>query len=263
MSWWALLLLGWALAAGIQLALYLVQLRTRKATAVDAGWAASLVGIVVLYAALGEGEPEHRILIAAVAGLELARITWVVAKRIPGAEDRRYRELRARWRERGREQRSFFVFFQAQAFLAALLSVVFLPAVENGRAGIEPLEWLGLAVWAVGAGLEAAADHQLGRHKADPANRGRTLRSGLWRYSRHPNYFGQWLTWCGYALIALAAPYGWAGLGSPALVLFLVLFVTGVPPAEEQALKSRGEDYRRYQQETPSPFVPWFPRRAG
>ena len=97
--------------------------------------------------------------------------------------------------------------------------------------------------------------------KADPANKGKTMRYGLWRYSRHPNYFFQWLTWVAYALIALAAPYGWIGLVSPLLILYLILFVTGVKPAEEQALKSRGDDFRRYQRET-SVFIPWPPRSS-
>ena len=88
------------------------------------------------------------------------------------------------------------------------------------------------------------------------------LDAGLWRYSRHPNYFGQWLTRIGFALIALAAPYGWTGLAAPALILVLILFVTGIPPSEEQALKHRGDDYRRYQQETSS-FLPFPPRKAA
>ena len=87
------------------------------------------------------------------------------------------------------------------------------------------------------------------------------MRYGLWRYSRHPNYFFQWLTWVAYALIALAAPYGWIGLVSPLLILYLILFVTGVKPAEEQALRSRGDDFRRYQRET-SVFIPWLPRSS-
>jgi len=87
------------------------------------------------------------------------------------------------------------------------------------------------------------------------------MRSGLWRYSRHPNYFFQFLTWLAYALVAIAAPWGWIALVSPALILYLILFVTGVRPSEEQALKSRGEDYRRYQHET-SVFIPWFPRSS-
>jgi steroid 5-alpha reductase family enzyme len=88
------------------------------------------------------------------------------------------------------------------------------------------------------------------------------MRTGLWRYSRHPNYFFQTLTWVAYALIAVAAPWGWIAFLAPALILYLVLFVTGVPPAEESSLRSRGDAYRRYQAET-SAFVPWFPRRSS
>jgi steroid 5-alpha reductase family enzyme len=116
-------------------------------------------------------------------------------------------------------------------------------------------------VWACGALFEAIADGQLRRHKANLENSGKTMRSGLWRYSRHPNYFGQWLTWVGYALVATPAPWGWIAWFAPALMLYLILFVTGVKPSEEAAIKSRGEDFRRYQRET-SPFVPWFPKRA-
>ena len=124
-----------------------------------------------------------------------------------------------------------------------------------------PLAWAGAALWIVAASLERVADRQLQRFKADPANKGRTLRTGLWRYSRHPNYFFQWLTWVAYALVALEAPYGWIGLIAPAIMLYLILFVTGVPAAEESSLRSRGEEYRRYQRET-SAFVPWFRREA-
>ena len=85
---------------------------------------------------------------------------------------------------------------------------------------------------------------------------------GLWRYTRHPNYFFQTLTWVAYALIAVAAPWGWLAFLAPALILYLVLFVTGVPPAEESSLRSRGDAYRRYQART-SAFVPWPPKRSS
>ena len=145
--------------------------------------------------------------------------------------------------------------------MALLLSAPILLAVFNQTEGIEAIEWAGAALWLAAVCLESLADAQLRRFKDDPANKGKTMREGLWRYSRHPNYFFQWLTWVAYALVALAAPYGWIGFLAPALILYLILFVTGIPPAEEQAVKSRGEDYRRYQRET-SPFVPWFPRSA-
>ena len=259
MSWWALLLLGWSLAATLQLVLYGVQLRTGSATVVDAGWAASLVGIAILYAVLGGGEPVHRVLVAVMATLAFGRLTIHVLRRVPGEEDRRYRELRERWRARDGEQMRFFVLFQAQALIAALLSLPFLAAVYNRHEGLEGLEWIGVGVWLAGLACEAQADRQLGRFRRDPSNRLAVIETGLWRYSRHPNYFGQWLTWCGYALVGLAAPWGWVGLVSPALMLCLILFVTGVPPLERQMLASRGEAYRRYQRRT-SMFVPLPPR---
>lgn len=260
-SYWILLLIGWAAAAGLLFVLWLHQLRSGDATAVDAGWAVSLALLAALYAALGPGDLSHRVLIAFMGGVESLRVAWLVIGRIGEEEDTRYQELRRRWRERGREQRSFFVFYQAQAFLAFVLATPFLVVSFNRAGSLEPLEWAGAALWVAAASLEAVADLQLKSYKADPANKGKTMREGLWRYSRHPNYFFQWLTWVAYALVALAAPWGWIALLAPAIMLYLILFVTGIPPAEESSLRSRGDDYRRYQKET-SAFVPWFPRKA-
>jgi steroid 5-alpha reductase family enzyme len=261
---WLLFLIGWAVASALLWALYLVQRRTGDATAVDAGWATSLVVLAILYGVLAPGEVAHRALIASLAGLENLRIAVLVLQRMRwhGQEDSRYQELRARWRAKGREQLTFAIFYQAQAGLAAILSWPILLAAFNRHEGLQPLEWAGAAVWVCGAFFEAVADRQLARHKRNPANKGKTMRSGLWRYSRHPNYFGQWLTWIGYALVACAAPWGWVTFFAPALMLYLILFVTGVKPSEEAALKSRGEDFRRYQRET-SPFVPWFPKPSS
>lgn len=227
----------------------------------DAGWAGSLTVLACLYAVLGPGDLSHRALIASLAGLENLRIAALVVRRLGKGEDTRYRELRSRWRARGREQRTFAVFYQAQAFVALMLSGPFLLASFNRHRGLEPIEWAGAALWLIAALLGHVSDAQLARFKMNPENKGKTMRSGLWRYSRHPNYFFQSLTWLAYALVAVVAPWGWIGFASPALILYLILFVTGVPPAEEQALKSRGDDYRRYQRET-SVFIPWFPRSS-
>jgi steroid 5-alpha reductase family enzyme len=258
---WQLWLLGWAFAAALLGALYLLQRRTRDATAVDAGWALSLVGCAVLYALLAPGAVAQRTLIAIVVGLENLRIVSLVIRRRGGDEDTRYRELRRRWRERGREQASFAIFYQAQALLAAALSVPALLVCFDRRPSLAAIQWAGAALWLVAATLEATADMQLARFRANPANNGKTMRGGLWRYSRHPNYFFQSTTWLAYALIAVAAPWGWLAFIAWALILYLVRFVTGVPPAEESSLRSRGDDYRRYQHETPV-FVPWLPRSS-
>jgi steroid 5-alpha reductase family enzyme len=262
-SRWALFGLAVAVCVALQFVLWLRQTRTRDATAVDAGWAGSLVVLGILYAVLAGGSTAHRLLAGALIALENLRVMLLVLRRArkEGEEDKRYQELRRRWAEKGREQLSFFVFYQAQGLLAAILSVPILLAASDDDA-LGPLAWTGAALWLVAAALERAADRQLEAFKARDDTKGEVMKEGLWRYSRHPNYFFQWLTWVAYALIALEAPYGWLGLTAPAIMLYLILFVTGVPAAEESSLRSRGEKFRRYQRET-SAFVPWFPKEAS
>ena len=255
---WQLWLLGWALSAVLLAMLFLWQRRTRDATAVDAGWGASLVLCSILYAALAPGSLVQRLAIALPVGLENLRIASLVRNRLGKGEDSRYLELRRRWAEKGREQPTFAIFDQAQALLAAILSVPALLASFNRNGSLAAVQWVGLALWVVAAALEWTADRQLAAFKA--SGEGGVMDRGLWRYSRHPNYFFQTLTWVAYALIAVAAPWGWLAFLAPALILYLVLFVTGVPPAEESSLRSRGEAYRRYQERTSS-FVPWAPTR--
>jgi steroid 5-alpha reductase family enzyme len=152
------------------------------------------------------------------------------------------------------------VFFQAQALLASLLSLVFLVPALSEQRGWRIWDALAVATWIVALAGETVADRQLRAWRAEPAHRGRTCRQGLWRLSRHPNYFFEWLHWIAYALLCTGLTLGWLAWLAPALMLFLVLKVTGIPPAEEQSLRSRGEDYRAYQ-ETTNAFFPG-PTRA-
>ena len=147
-------------------------------------------------------------------------------------------------------------FFMLQAALNVFLSLPLLVACLNPAPGIGMLEWLGVAIWALGLAGETLADRQLARFRADPANRGRVCTVGLWRYSRRPNYFFEWTIWVAYAAFALGSPpWGWAGLAMPALMLHFLLNVTGVRATEAQALRSKGAAYREYQRRT-SAFVP-------
>ncbi len=107
---------------------------------------------------------------------------------------------------------------------------------------------------------EGLADSQLKRFRAQPENRGQICQAGLWNFSRHPNYFFEWLVWVGLFIFALGSPLGCATLYCPALMLFFLLRVTGIPLTEELSLKSKGDRYREYQQTT-SAFVPWFKKR--
>jgi steroid 5-alpha reductase family enzyme len=258
MNPWLLLLLGWALMAAMMAVLWLVQRARGDAGVVDVGWAAGLGALAVLYAAAGGGPPLRRAVVAAMAAVWSLRLALhLLTDRIVGKpEDGRYRTLRARWG--GRAQLRFFVFFQVQALVDVALSLPFLVAMRVPG----PLTaWgvAGIAVWALAVAGEAAADAQLARFRADPANRGRTCRVGLWRTSRHPNYFFEWLHWWSYVALAVGASYWWVTLLAPAAMLYFLLRVTGIPPTEAQALASRGEDYRQYQRTT-SVFIPWFPK---
>jgi len=118
---------------------------------------------------------------------------------------------------------------------------------------------LAVGVFLVSVAGEAIADRQLAGFRADPANRGKTCRTGLWRYSRHPNYFFEWVHWWSYVLLGLGSPYWLVTILGPALMLVFLFKITGIPATEERALLTRGEDYRNYQRTT-SPFFPWFPK---
>ena len=255
-----LILAGWAGSALLMAALWAWHLRLRNAAVVDVGWAASLALLAIGYAVVGGGDPTRRWLaggLMGVWGLRLAVHLYVDRVRGGVAEDARYRELRESWHTHLGVR--FFLFFQAQALLAALLSWPVAAAASDARPGLRGVEFAAFVLWTVSVIGETLADHQLARFKADPGNRGRVCRVGLWATSRHPNYFFEWLVWVAYALFASASPWGWLAWGCPALMLYLLFRVTGIPATEAHALRSRGDAYRDYQQTT-SAFVPWWPR---
>ena len=256
---WQLPLVGLIALAALMTILWLIQRRSGDAGIVDVGWTMGVGGLGLLAAATGEGLPERRLLLAAMTGVWSLRLaTYLLKDRVlSGVEDGRYGMLRERWGER--TQPLLFFFFQAQALLALILALpFFLISHVDGRLGW--WDMIGLLLWIVAVLGESLADRQLARFRADPANRGRTCREGLWRYSRHPNYFFEWIHWLSYPCLAMGSGLWPLTLGAPALMLLLLFRVTGIPYTEKRALVSRGEDYRRYQRET-SAFVPWFPRR--
>jgi steroid 5-alpha reductase family enzyme len=256
----ALVLAAAVLLGLVMAAVWVVAVRIRNAGIVDVAWSANFTLLAVLYATLGAGFLPRRLLIGGMTIAWSLRLASYLYRRVMGAhpvEDGRYLRLREQW-GRGANRR-FFWFFQLQAALNLLLAAPLLVACLNPAPAIHPLEWAGLALWAVALVGEAVADRQLEAFRRDPASRGRTCRSGLWRYSRHPNYFFEWLVWVAYFVFALASPLGWATVFCPALMLYFLFRVTGIPATEEQALRSRGEDYREYQRTT-SVFVPWPPR---
>jgi steroid 5-alpha reductase family enzyme len=249
---------GWVLLAGVFAALWSVQVRTRDASLVDVGWAAGLGALALACAALLPGAPARRALVAAMAAIWSLRLaSHLYLDRVRGKpEDGRYAALRSAWGATA--DRNFFFFFQAQALLDVALALPFAAlCAKTGPLGAA--DAAGAAVWLVAVAGEASADRSLAAFRARPNSRGRVCREGLWRFSRHPNYFFEWTHWLAYAVMA---PADWRVWLSPALMLYFLLRVTGIPATEAQALKTRGDAYRDYQK-TASAFVPWFPRRVS
>ena len=257
-----LLLLGTLLVAAVMLGLWLLGLKNHNFSYVDIGWSVNFALLGVLYAALAPGDLTRRVVIATMFAAHGLRLGWHLAKRIIGEpEEGRYQQLRKDWGKSGNLNLKFLGFFEFQALLNAFLTLPLLIVSFNRTPGLQPLELAGLALFVIGIVGESAADAQLAAFKRDPANKGGVCDAGLWHYSRHPNYFFEWLIWIAYAVFALASPHGWIALAMPVLMLHFLINVTGLKATEEQALRTKGERYRRYQART-SGFIPWIPKRT-
>jgi len=230
--------------------------RINNAGYVDVVWA-MLMAIAALYIGLvGDGAPLSRGLVAMFGSVWGARLCLHLLLRVlHEPEDGRYRNLRAHWQG---DQFKFFLFFQSQSLFVVLFSVPLLAAASNPFHGFNQWTIAAIAVWFSSLLGESIADRQLARFRENPENRGTTCRTGLWAWSRHPNYFFEWLHWFAYVLLAIGSPWqGIAWLG-PVMMLLFLYRVTGIPYSEAQALRSRGEDYARYQRQV-SAFFPWPP----
>jgi steroid 5-alpha reductase family enzyme len=255
-----LILLAWAFAFALMAVVWFISVRIANAGIVDIAWSLGFAPVALLYAVLADGYAPRRWLIFAMASLWSLRLGIYLYFRVMGhhpQEDRRYAELRREWG--ANVNGKMFGFFQLQAALLVVLSVPFLLACLNPEPQINPLEWLGLAVWFVAVVGESLSDHQLKQFKKNPANKGEVCQAGLWHYSRHPNYFFEWLIWVAFFLFALGSPIGCVSVYCPALMLYFLVRVTGIPMTEDLAVKTKGEKYLAYQRTT-SRFVPWFPK---
>lgn len=224
---------------------------------VDVVWAYGIAVLVGLYAVLSDGTTLHKAIaigMSALWGLRLGTHLLLRLKSHFPHEDSRYEKLSQEW-----SKGKFLLFFQFQAISQVIFALPFALMVQNTGEDLLMLEWIGVAVFLAALLLEALADLQLKRFRQNPMNRGKVCNVGLWRFSRHPNYFFEWLIWCGVALTALDTQNGFIGLVSPIAMFYVLNYVTGVPAAEAQSLASRGQAYRDYQSRT-SRFFPWFPK---
>lgn len=260
MSAWAWPLLLWAMMALAMAAGWAWQRARSNIGIVDAIWAAGVGASAVLYALLGDGAQVPRVVLAVLGGAWGLRLALHIARRtLHEAEDGRYAHMRAHWNG---NQAYIFAFFQAQALLVVLFSLPFLAVARNPVEGVNAWTVAAIALWLLAVAGESLADHQLAVFRRDMRNRGTVLRSGLWRYSRHPNYFFEWLHWFAYVLLAVGSPAWALALAGPVVMYVFLRWLSGVPWTEQQALRTRGEAYRDYQRTTPM-FFPWFPRDAA
>lgn len=244
-------------ASAFMALLWVLERRWRDASHVDAGWSAGIGLAGLAYALIGDGDAQRRTLIAALALLWSLRLTLhLVFDRLIGRpEDGRYAMLRRKWQPD--DGRWFFVFFQAQAAFVVIFSLPFLVLAADPRP-LDLRDAIGATWFVLSFALVVLADRQLAAWRRRPAATGRTCRSGLWAWSRHPNYFFEWTLWWSWVVMAS----GWSVAITafvPLFLLFLLLRVTGIPYNEARALESRGDDYRAYQREV-SPFIPLPPR---
>ena len=238
---------------------WVVQRRVGNAGWADVVWSFALGLAGVIYAltpAPGIDWPGPRqILVAVLVAAWSIRLGLHLLERTrQGPEDVRYAAFRAQWG--ARFEAKLFWFLQIQAAAAALLAISMLLAARN-PSPLGALDVAALAVFGVAIGGEAVADAQMRRFRADPANHGKVCDTGLWRLSRHPNYFFEWFGWVAYPLFAIGSgsAVAWLALSGPAFMYWLLVYVSGIPPLEERMLHSRGEAYRIYQAHTRA-FLP-------
>ncbi|MGZ4490658.1 MAG: DUF1295 domain-containing protein [Nocardioidaceae bacterium] len=241
---------------------FLVALRLHRHGVVDVAWGIGFAAVAATSYVVSAGEVNdvRRLLVLALTTVWGLRLAVHIAVRSRGqGEDPRYEELLAR----APGSRAWYAAQRIYLTQALVLWFVSLPlqVAAFERPGPNVLTWLGVLVWLVGLGFEAVGDHQLTRFRNDPASRGQVLDTGLWRYTRHPNYFGDACVWVGLSLVAFSAWPGILTLLSPLLMVWLLARGTG-KPLLEKGMAERRPGYAAYVART-SGFVPLPPKRDG
>jgi steroid 5-alpha reductase family enzyme len=238
---------------------WVISVKLRNASIADVCWGSGFVLLAWMYWWLSPALTLRSWLVVMLVTLWGARLSVHIFRRNRHAgEDPRYQAMRAAhghafwWR-------SLLTVFWLQGAILWFVALPVLVAIRAARPeALTVLDGLGLLLFVIGLGFEAVGDHQLARFKREPSNRGRVLDRGLWRYTRHPNYFGDATLWWGLYFMACATPGGWLTVLSPALMTFLLIRVSGVTLLEKGLTASK-PGYQAYVARTPA-FFPWFPR---
>lgn len=240
-------------------AAWAVYLVTKRAAIVDVAWALSIILLAYFYVIMTGTLHARALLLLLMVTLASGRLAFLLYDRLrKGLHDRRYDVLTKKFE--GREKLSYLFFFLFQGCASFVLSIPFaFVALSDKPLGL--LDGIALLLFIFAFYLQVKSDQIIHRFRQNPNNRHEVCREGPWGWTRHPNYFSEWLIWISYALLALSAPYGWLGVISPLLMYYFVTRVTGIPPTEEVLLQSKGEKYREYQRSVPA-FFPRIGRRG-
>lgn len=251
-----LLLIGTIIAVTYFSIVWGISVRIKNYGLLDAAWSYGVTILSPIYAIFGPGLLERRLAFTVVGTLWSLRLGTYILRRVlrhHPQEDKRYEVLRKQWPGSG----MFLLFFELQAIIVVIFSLPFLFASFYTSNTLQPLEIIGLSLALLSLVGEITADHQMKTFKHNPTNEGKVCQTGLWHYSRHPNYFFEAAFWFSIALASFSSPWGWISIVCPLLMLQFLLKVTGIPLTEEYAIKSKGDAYREYQRTT-SAFIPWF-----
>jgi steroid 5-alpha reductase family enzyme len=260
--------------AGFMTALWWLRPPLRNAGLVDFGWPTGLVTLAVFFFVTGDGWlPRRAVISGLIAACGLRFMAGWAVRAARDGEDRRWEFWRRHWQAGNGPlglrsvDLNFLAFYHNQTLstLMVFAALLALPAGDP-RVGFRPLEVAAIGLWVVSFALENVADVQLDRFRRSPAGGKEVCRAGLWAYSRHPNYFFEFLLWVAYTLYAWGSAGNWLDravlVAVPAVAYWFLVHYTGVPLTELASLERRGEPFRRYQAEV-SRFVPWLPRRSA
>ncbi|HTL81374.1 MAG TPA: DUF1295 domain-containing protein [Bacteroidia bacterium] len=254
-------LISFACCSAIMIIVWIWAYRIKNAGVVDIFWAFNFTAIAAVLYFLADGYEPRKTVACLLAGLWSLRLGIYLLIRVGSHldhEEGRYAQLRKEWGPS--PNRTFFFFFQAQAMSNIFLAIPFFIITLNKSEPLMLIEKIGAGMWLLSIIGEGVSDLQLQLFKKDPANKGKVCERGLWGWSRHPNYFFQFMIWVSVFIFSLASPWGWISIVCPLTIFFLIWKVTGIPMTEEQSVRSKGDLYRDYQKRV-SVFVPLPPKR--
>jgi steroid 5-alpha reductase family enzyme len=248
-------------AVAFMSAMFAVGCRIHRYDIVDMAWGLVFIVVAVTSFLFNQNTQLASLIVCSLVVIWGVRLSSHILRRVRSTtvEDKRYVEMRKKWQSGNEDLAIYFRIYVTQALLATIVS---LPVIVINVATVEVSSAfliVGVLLWMVGFGIELIADRQLRHFIQNPQNKGHVMTSGIWRYSRHPNYFGELTQWWAIGLIALTLPFGWIGLIGPIVISYLIIFVSGIPLMEKAFVGRNG--WSQYRRQT-SVLIPWFVRKG-